>query len=511
MNKKLNLNNFLLISLIFFIFNTFYFSFFTPPSNIIFYDIDTRMMSDEIIQIMQPSSIYDFIYDSIYGGKIIWGRFFHAIYALIIFFIKPLVSYFFTVPQIIIFINYNLLFFSLLIFNRVFLKNQYLKLLTLILMLTFEISSITLLKTTSLEIFLIALAIYYFENFSNKNVNNLKKTGFILGILFGIKFTNAPYIATFIIFLLSKKQIKKNISIYIFSLFGFIFGQPSILIPQTFKVYVEDVVSHLRYDEGYFVSNFDWFKIIYDNFGKTFIFLIIILVLKVLYINKPGLKLNENIFILAATIQLLAYLFSDGLIRAHYTKMPIIILLYYCFSLVEKYSNPILLALLIFFTVIFTVNSNLEQRYEISVFNSGSIELVDVEYNSLDQVQSMNQTLAFVKEYSKNENIPLIWWEISSKYYHPYSQFHWTSSEDPKNSNFYIKEMFERPEGFAFGKCSDYGGLAVFIMDKDTGHISQQLEKKQFEFLKQFKILNTPEDLNYGVFAKKNNGIPDDC
>ena len=69
--------------------------------------------------------------------------------------------------------------------------------------------------------------------------------------------------------------------------------------------------------------------------------------------------------------------------------------------------------------------------------------------------------------------------------------------------------MFERPEGFAFGKCSDYGGLAVFIMDKDTGHISQQLEK-QFEFLKQFKILNTPEDLNYGVFAK-NIGIPDDC
>ena len=48
-------------------------------------------------------------------------------------------------------------------------------------------------------------------------------------------------------------------------------------------------------------------------------------------------------------------------------------------------------------------------------------------------------------------------------------------------------------------------------MDKDTGHISQQLEKKQFEFLKQFKILNTPEDLNYGVFAKKNIGIPDDC
>ena len=43
------------------------FIFFTPPKNIIF-DIDSRLNMDEIIQIIQPSSLTDFIYDLSFGG-----------------------------------------------------------------------------------------------------------------------------------------------------------------------------------------------------------------------------------------------------------------------------------------------------------------------------------------------------------------------------------------------------------------------------------------------------------
>ena len=46
---------------IFIFFNTFYFALYTTPSDIIFLEIDTRMMSDEIIQILKPSSFYDFL------------------------------------------------------------------------------------------------------------------------------------------------------------------------------------------------------------------------------------------------------------------------------------------------------------------------------------------------------------------------------------------------------------------------------------------------------------------
>ena len=85
MFKKIKFKNFYIYLSIFITFNSFLLIFFTPPSNIIFYDMDSRIMMDEIIQILNPSSVYDFIYDTAYGGRIIYGRFVYNFYAIFTF------------------------------------------------------------------------------------------------------------------------------------------------------------------------------------------------------------------------------------------------------------------------------------------------------------------------------------------------------------------------------------------------------------------------------------------
>ena len=51
----------------------------------------------------------------------------------------------------------------------------------------------------------------------------------------------------------------------------------------------------------------------------------------------------------------------------------------------------------------------------------------------------MNKTLDYVQTISKQREIPLVWWGVSEgSFYYPYSKFHWASSEDPQNSDFYI-------------------------------------------------------------------------
>ena len=47
-----------------------------------FFDIDSRLNMDEIIQIIQPSSLTDFIYDLSFGGFWVYGRIFYSIYAV---------------------------------------------------------------------------------------------------------------------------------------------------------------------------------------------------------------------------------------------------------------------------------------------------------------------------------------------------------------------------------------------------------------------------------------------
>mgnify|MGYP003689846685 FL=1 len=136
-------------------------------------------MMDEIIQILTPSSVYDFIYDTAYGGRIIYGRFVYNFYAIFTFILNLFLSNFLTTPQIVMLINYNLLFLSFVIFNKVFIKNIYFKALIIFLMLTFEISSIISLKTTSLEIFLLSISVFYIYGSTEEINRNLKKSAFI--------------------------------------------------------------------------------------------------------------------------------------------------------------------------------------------------------------------------------------------------------------------------------------------------------------------------------------------
>lgn len=469
-------------------------------------------MIDEIIQIFTPSSLYDFIYDTTYGGRIIYGRFVYNFFAFFAFIFNLFFSNFMSISQIIIFINWNLLFISFLILNKVFIKNKYFKLLTLVLMLTFEISSIISLKTTSLEILILSLSIFFIYKDNSENYDNYKKSGLLLGILFGIKFINAPYLGVFLILVIISKSISQKRQIYLYSFLGFLIAQPSVLIPQTLNVYIGDVVHHLSYQEGSNVSNLNWLEIIYHNFGNIFILLIFVATLYCLYKVRNKLLLFHIFMPLAAIIQLLGLLFSDGLIRAHYIKMPIVLLLYFSYKLIEEYIKLNWFLILGACTLLFNISFLLEKSYEINIFNYKTISEVENVYLSLNQVNAMQKTLSYVKTISKQREIPLVWWGVSEgTYYYPYSEFHWSSSEDPQNSDFYIKELYEGPEGFAFGNCKNYGGIVVFILNEKNDYVKQELTYNDFQLLKKYEIRDNQDNLSYGIFAKENKGIPDDC
>lgn len=474
--------------------------------------MDSRIMMDEIIQILIPSSVYDFIYDTAYGGRIIYGRFVYNFYALCTFILNLLLSNFLTIPQIIMFVNYNLIFISFLILNKVFIKKTYLKLLILPLMLTFEISSIIALKTTSFEIFILSIAIFWIYESTGEINRNLKISSFALGILFGIKFINAPFLGIFLTFVVfSNKSIQKKY-IFLCSIIGFLIAQPSVLIPQILNVYISDIVHHLNYQEGSYVSSLDWVKVIYRNFGTVFILVVIMFLLYTVYKNRPKFLLIHTLMPLAGIIQILSLFISDGLIRAHYVKMSIVVLIYFSFHIIENYIKLKWLFLPLIITLLFNISFILTRTPDFNISNLKSMDEVNNAFLSLNQVTSMQQALSYVKTISTQRGIPLIWWGLSEgTFFYPYSEFHWGSSEDPQNYDFYIKELYEGPDSFAFGNCKNYGGIVVFILNKNNDYVVQELLRNDFQFLKKFEILENKDKLSYGIFAKQNNGIPDDC
>ena len=97
------------------------FIFFTPHKNIIFFDMDSRLNMDEIIQIIQPSSLTDFIYDLSFGGFWVYGRIFYSIYAV---FLKLLSFLLFNTSyvHILMLINYSAIFLQFGYFPKIFLK-----------------------------------------------------------------------------------------------------------------------------------------------------------------------------------------------------------------------------------------------------------------------------------------------------------------------------------------------------------------------------------------------------
>lgn len=124
----------------------------------------------------------------------------------------------------------------------------------------------------------------------------------------------------------------------------------------------------------------------------------------------------------------------------------------------------------------------------------------------------MYKTLEYVKKVSEDKNISLIWWSVDdSEIIYPYSEFHWTSYENPEDYDFYIKEMFEGFEGFVTGSCSDYGGIAAHYSNSINKNLENKLFSKGYEFLKQFDLDSSNSDYNYRVYFRSQEGIPHDC
>ena len=217
------------------------FIFFTPPKNIIFFDIDSRLNMDEIIQIIQPSSLTDFIYDLSFGGFWVYGRIFYSIYAV---FLKLLSFLLFNTSyvHILMLINYSAIFFAVWIFSRNLFKKDYiLTFLTIVLFLLFEPSSVINFKTTSLEIFILSCIFLLLVNDYSKSKYDVSNfLPFLFGILAGIKFPNIAFFAGFLI--ANYKlifQFRKLIKKLIIFLFGIIIAQPMILTPKGFRYYLK--------------------------------------------------------------------------------------------------------------------------------------------------------------------------------------------------------------------------------------------------------------------------------
>ena len=115
------------------------------------------------------------------------------------------------------------------------------------------------------------------------------------------------------------------------SIIGLLIAQPSLLIPKVFNLYIDDIFHHLDYKES-IVTYFDWIKIIYENYGRTF--LIIFILFSLLSVNNLKIGGNTYLMLIAAIIQLGSYFFSDGLIRPHYTKLPMILIFFYFFNII---------------------------------------------------------------------------------------------------------------------------------------------------------------------------------
>ena len=75
MKIKINKTSISIYFLIFVIFHMLFIYLYTPANNIIFWDIDSRSNIDEIAQIVKPSSLYDFIFDSAYGAYVNYGKY----------------------------------------------------------------------------------------------------------------------------------------------------------------------------------------------------------------------------------------------------------------------------------------------------------------------------------------------------------------------------------------------------------------------------------------------------
>ena len=101
-----------------------------------------------------------------------------------------------------------------------------LKYLLLINLLIVCISSKSFIKTTSVEIFIFSLVIFYI--FKSENKHKEKIIYFIFGVLTGLKFIHAIYPVIYFLINLKKINFRNFIVYFVSGMSGLIVGQPYI-------------------------------------------------------------------------------------------------------------------------------------------------------------------------------------------------------------------------------------------------------------------------------------------
>lgn len=486
--------------------NILYLIFLTPNDSIIFYDIDSRRNIDEIIQILKPSNIYDFIYDASFGGVYTYGRIFHAIYALGTFVLIPVLISFLTIPQIIMLLNFNFLLLGLIFFCYKFISNIYFSFSLILLFLTYQISSVFTSETTSLEIFLFTSCLIILDE---SNLNKSKLIFFFtVGIITGIKFTNIIYFLLGMIFFKCTKW-KNIINNSLSFLLGIFIAQPMVITPKGFIYFYENIYHHIfNYFEGK-VTILNWFRLVLDNYGGFYNLTLIFIGICILSLKKVNLNSFFKIYFFGSFLQIMSFFFSDGVIRAHHIKLPIFFLFLITAYIIEKtskqYIKIILLCNLLFFVFNVNnvvVNSNLINFYNFHTLKISSIYEKDLSIIRMREVE--NEIIKLSKEY----HIKTIWWDQAANYFYPYSKFHWTSTENAETVDYFIKEMWGSQNKFLADNCAEFGGILVFI-DKKI-YIENELKSLQFNLYNYIDTGKGNGDF-YFIYYKNETGLPLNC
>lgn len=480
-----------------------YLYYYTPPIDIVFYDIDSRRNIDEIIQIFYASSFYDFIFDTVFGNMLHYGR----IYQILTFFLSFIFSFFINLDlhYLVLLSHFTFTFISFVIMTIAIFGVKNLNLLIVFALMFVDFSSNTMIKTTSIELFIVSLAIYFMFK---ENSRYKYYIYFFFGVLSAIKFTNIIYPIIYIFFDFKSKKFdfKKT---FFSSLIGFVFGQPMILTRYGIKWTYEWVITMLNYNENYTVTRRDWIELLINEFSLLIVILGFSTLLLLKYKFNESFKFNlENFFlIISPIIQIVFLTNSTSLIRSHYLKLPYILLILGLLNLIKKkklYSVVFLLifSLSILFNFINTSKGNISLSNYFPYDNFTKTLL-----NQEDYLIS-NEIYDFVRNEILMENNGLIWWSPTKIF--PYSKFHWGSTESPENIEIIIREAWGSSLKFSETHCSDYGGVAVLLFEDDEFiQINKNLTQKGFVFLKKYELNKSKE--NYFVFFKKEFELPYSC
>ena len=338
----------------------------------------------------------------------------------------------------------------------------------------------------------------------------------LFGILAGIKFPNIAFFAGFLIanykLLFQFKKLVKKLIIF---LFGIIIAQPMILTPKGFRYYFENIFHHLGYNEGK-VALSDWFVTIYKNYGNLFVVITTLIFFSLLISKKINLDKKLNPLLFGAAIQLIAYLFSTGLIRAHYTKMPMVVLLLLFVNSINKFLErnnfkKNFLYLFLFISIFSAVPNFASYQKEINFAKTMSFEDLYLQYDNLEQVSAMKLVENFAIDLARKKGVKLIWWEHGYNFYYPKSKFHWTSSENPELADYYIKEIWGGQSEFVESTCIDYGGIVVFVNNDLKTSLNEIMKKNQYIFENKVEFKSETKFFNYTIYSKEQIGIPTDC